>query len=120
MLERGHRRVRSPECEVRQRRRRPALLIVIAVAASLLLSSGCYSRYKAHRETIPFSRFLEAINEGDLVKTQPVTITATKVRGVIRTDEGEQPFVATIPLGYDRAEVVDELARQGFEIEGHY
>ena len=104
-----------------QRQPRSAVLAVFAVTASLFLVSSCYVRYEERRETIPFSRFLEAVNEGDLVKTQPVTITATTVSGVIRTDESEQTFVATIPPGYERAVVVDELARQGFEIEaGHY
>ena len=49
---------------------------------------------------------------------KPIRFTATTVSGVIRTDEGEQSFVATIPPDYDRAELVDELTRQGFEIEG--
>ena len=110
--------LRLPACDV-QPRRHPALLIVLVVTASLLLSSGCYARHEARRTTISFSRFLEAVGDGDLVREQPIRFTPTTVSGVIRADEGEQRFVATIPPGYDRAELVDELARQGFEIEGH-
>ena len=119
MHEPDRRRLEATSHGAQQRRPHLALLVVSVVTASLFLISSCNSRYKADREPIPFSRFLEAVNEGDLVKTQPVTITATTVSGVIRTNEGEQAFVATIPPG-SRAEVVDELARQGFEIEAPY
>ncbi len=102
-----------------QRELPSALLVVFVVAASVMLVGACYARQRAHRETIAFSRFLEAVNEGDLVKTQPVTITATTVRGAIHTAEGEQTFVATIPPGYDRAELVDALATDGYDVEAN-
>src|SRR5918999_3995252 len=59
------------------------LLVVLLVAASVPLLGGRYARHREFRERIGFSRFLIAVDEGDLVKTQPVTITATTVRGVI-------------------------------------
>jgi hypothetical protein len=93
------------------------LLVVLLVAASVPLLGGRYARHREFRERIGFSRFLIAVDEGDLVKTQPVTITATTVRGVIRTDAGEQTFVATIPPTYDRGELVGALRKRGYDVE---
>ena len=61
---------------------------------------------------------MAAVVDGDLVNEQPVTFTSTTVSGVIRTDGGERTVVATIPPGFDRAELVDQLSREGFEVEG--
>ena len=100
-------------------RRRAALglVLVFVLMATVVLSGGCYARRIANRDQIPFTRFLEAVNDGDLVKTKPVTITSTTVSGAIRNGEREQPFVATIPPGFDRSEFVDELSRQGYEVD---
>jgi hypothetical protein len=105
---------------VAQPARLSGVTIVFVVAASMLLSSGCYARYREHRRTISFAQFLEAVVEGDIVDGQPVRITPTEVSGVIRSEDGEQTFVASIPPGYDRAELVAELARQGVDVEARY
>jgi hypothetical protein len=96
------------------------VMIVVVVTASLLLSSGCYARHREQRRRISFARFLEAVADGDIVDGQPVRITPTEVSGVMRADDGEQAFAASIPPGYDRAELVAELARQGVEVEVQY
>jgi hypothetical protein len=99
-------------------RRRAGLgLLLVLVVMATVVSGGCYTRRAADRDKIPFARFMEAVDDGDLVKRKPVTITPTTVSGAIRNGEREQTFVATIPPGIDRAEFVDELARQGYEVD---
>ena len=98
--------------------RQASLLSVLVVTASLLFATGCIARHEDEAQPIPFARFLEAVADRDLVEDEPVIITPTTVSGVIRTDEGERTVVATIPPGFDRSELVDELSREGFEIEG--
>jgi len=117
MLERSRRRIRLPASDTRQPGRHGLSLIVLVVTTSLLLSSGCFARYRQSGEPIPFSRFIEAVADGDLVD-EPIIFTPETVSASIRTDQGERRVVATIPPGYDRAELVDELSRQGFEVEG--
>ena len=72
---------------------------------------------QAVRGTDPLSRFIEAVADGDVVD-EPIIFTPETVSASIRTDQGERRVVATIPPGYDRTELVDELSRQGFEVEG--
>ena len=48
---------------------------------------------------VPFSEFRRAIDNGDLVKEEPVTF-ATTIDGVVETPDGTETYVATIPPGY--------------------
>ena len=99
-----------------QPRPRSALLVVLVVAGALFLFNGFLTR--AAVTEVRFSRFRAAVNNGDLVKSEPVTINATTVTGVVRTDEGEQTFLATIPPGYDPTSLIDQLTEQGYEVGG--
>jgi cell division protease FtsH len=107
---------RRPAPGASQPRPRSALLVVLLVAGALFVFNSFLTR--ASVTDVPFSRFQEAVNSGDLVKTEPVTITTTTVTGVVRTDEGDQTFVATIPPGYDPTELVNQLTQQGYEVGG--
>jgi cell division protease FtsH len=99
-----------------QPRPRSALLVVLVVAGALFLFNGFLTR--AAVTEVSFSRFRSAVENGDLLKSEPVTINVTTVTGVVRTDEGEQTFVATIPPGYDPTELVDQLSQQDYEVGG--
>jgi cell division protease FtsH len=99
-----------------QPRPRSALVVVLLVAGALFLFNGFLTR--ASITEVPFSRFQSAVTNGDVVKDQPVTITTTTVTGVVRTNEGERTFVATIPPNYDPTELVDQLTRDGYEVGG--
>jgi hypothetical protein len=118
MLHRSWRRLDLSGCDALPPRRQALWLIVLVVATTLLLASGCSARREEQGEPIPFARFLEAVADGDLVDEQPVTITPETVTAVIRTEGGERTVVATIPPGFDRAEFVDQLSSEGFEVEG--
>ncbi|MET1010840.1 MAG: ATP-dependent zinc metalloprotease FtsH, partial [Actinomycetota bacterium] len=59
-----------------------------------------------------------AIDSGDLVKDEPVTITTTTITGVVSTPEGDKTFVATIPPGSVPTDLVDDLSAQGHEVDG--
>jgi cell division protease FtsH len=99
-----------------QPRPRSALVVVLVVAGSLLLFNQFLTR--AAVTPVAFSRFREAVDNGDLVKDEPVTITTTTITGVVRTAEGDETFVATIPPGYVPTDLVDELSRGGYEVDG--
>ena len=99
-----------------QPRPRSALLVVLVVAGALFLFNGFLTQ--ASVTEVRFSRFKAAVNNGDLLKSEPVTINATTVTGVVRTGEGEQTFVATIPPGYDPTALIDQLTDQGYEVGG--
>jgi cell division protease FtsH len=107
---------RRPAPGAPQPRPRSALLVVLVVAGALLLFNQFLTR--AAVETVPFSEFRSAVANGDLVDTEPVTITSTTVSGVVRTDEGGQTFIATIPPGYDPTDLVNQLSEQGYEVDG--
>jgi len=99
-----------------QPRPRSAMLVVLVVAGSLILFNSFLTQ--ASVTEVTFSRFRAAVNSGDLLKSEPVTINATTVTGVVHTDEGEQTFVATIPPGYDPTELIDQLTEQEYEVGG--
>ena len=62
---------------------------------------------------MPFSEFRRSIDNGDLVKSEPVTITTTTISGVVRTADGDETDVATIPPGYVPTDLVDDLSARG-------
>jgi len=97
-----------------QPRPRSALLIVLLVTGALVLFNSFLSR--ASVSEIAFSKFLTAVDDGDLVKSKPVTITTTTVSGTLRTEQGEESFVATIPPNYDITDDVKSLSTQGYEV----
>jgi cell division protease FtsH len=99
-----------------QPRPRSALLIVLLVTGALFLFNTFLTR--AQTTDVPFSKFQKAVTDGDLVKSEPVTITTTTVTGVVRTDQGRQTFVSTIPPGYDPTQLVNDLSREGYEVGG--
>jgi cell division protease FtsH len=88
--------------------------VVLLVSGALFVFNGFLTQ--AAVEDISFSRFLNAIDEGTLVKDEPVTVTVTTVTGVLRTDEGEQAFRATIPPNYDTRDDVRALTDAGYDV----
>jgi cell division protease FtsH len=107
---------RRPASGGAQPRPRSALLIVVLVAAALFVFNTFLTN--AATQDVTFSQFLSAVDDGDLVKSDPVTITSTTVTGTVRTNQGEQTFVATIPPGYVPTDLVDQLTEQGYEVTG--
>jgi cell division protease FtsH len=107
---------RRPAPGSAQPRPRSALLVVLLVAGALLLFNGFLTRAAVTR--VPFSQFRAAVTNGDLVKEEPVTITSTTITGVVRTPDGDETFVATIPPGYVPTDLVDELTQNGYEVDG--
>jgi cell division protease FtsH len=99
-----------------QPRPRSALLIVILVAAALFVFNTFLT--SASQKDVTFSQFRSAVDDGDLVKSEPVTVTSTTVSGTVRTPEGQQTFVATIPPGYDPTDLINQLTDQGYEVSG--
>jgi cell division protease FtsH len=99
-----------------QPRPRSALVVVLVVAGALLLFNTFLTQSQV--ESVPFSQFQSAINNDELVKSEPVTITTTTITGVVRTPEGEQTQVATIPPGYVPTDLVDDLTARGYEVDG--
>jgi cell division protease FtsH len=91
-------------------------LIVVLVAAALFVFNTFLTR--AATKDVSFSQFRTAVDDGDLLKSDPVTVTSTTVTGTVRTDQGDQTFVATIPPGYDPTDLVDQLTEQGYEVSG--
>jgi cell division protease FtsH len=107
---------RRPPAGAPQPRPRSALLVVLLVAGALFVFNSFLTR--AQVEPVSFSQFRAAVDNGDLVKTEPVTITTTTVTGVVHTSDGNQTFVATIPPGYDPTALVDQLSEQGYKVDG--
>jgi cell division protease FtsH len=109
---------RRPATGAPQPRPRSALLVVLVVAGALFMFNTFLTQASVNK--ISFSEFRAAVDNGELVKDKdkPVTITTTTVTGVMRTSEGEQTFVATIPPGYDPTTLVDQLSEQGYEVDG--
>jgi cell division protease FtsH len=107
---------RRPAAGAPQPRPRSALLVVLVVAGALFVFNTFLTQ--AAVEKMPFSRFRAAVDNGDLVKEEPVTITTTTVTGVVNTGDGPKTFVATIPPGYDPTALVDQLSDQGYEVDG--
>ena len=99
-----------------QPRPRSALLIVVLVAAALFAFNTFLT--SASQKDVTFSQFRSAVDDGDLVKSEPVTVTSTTVSGTVRTPEGQQTFVATIPPGYDPTDLINQLTDQGYEVSG--
>ncbi len=106
---------RRPASGAPQPRPRSALLVVLVVAGALFLFNSFLTR--AATQEVSFSKFREAVDNGDVVKSEPVAITTTTVNGTVRTDEGQQLFVATIPPGYDPTDFVDQLRQDGYDVE---
>ncbi len=99
-----------------QPRPRSALVVVLVVAGSLVLFNTFLTQ--AASTPVPFSDFRTAIDNGDLVKSEPVTITTTTISGVVRTADGDETYVATIPPGYVPTDLVDDLSARGYEVDG--
>jgi cell division protease FtsH len=89
---------------------------VLVVAASLVLFNTFLTQ--AASTPVPFSEFRRAIDNGDLVKEEKVTITTTTISGVVRTADGDETYVATIPPGYVPTDLVDDLSARGYEVDG--
>ena len=106
---------RRPAAGTPQPKPRSALLVVLVVAGALFLFNSFLTR--AATEEVSFSKFREAVDDGDVLKSEPVVITTTTVNGTVRTAEGQQLFVATIPPGYDPTDFVDQLRQDGYDVE---
>ncbi len=107
---------RRPAPGAAQPRPRSALLVVLLVAGALVVFNSFLSRSAV--DAVSFSQFRGAVDNGDLVKDEPVTITTTTVTGVVSTSDGQKTWVATIPPGYDPTALVDQLSEQGYEVTG--
>ena len=59
-----------------------------------------------------------AVDNGELVKSEDVTITTTTVQGVVSTKDGPKTWLAIIPPGYDPTALVDQLSAQGYKVTG--
>ncbi|MET1011011.1 MAG: hypothetical protein ABWY83_01400, partial [Actinomycetota bacterium] len=99
-----------------QPRPRSALVVVLVVAGSLVLFNTFLTQ--AASTPVPFSEFRRSIDNGDLVKGEPVTITTTTISGVVRTADGDETHVATIPPGYVPTDLVDDLSARGYQVDG--
>jgi cell division protease FtsH len=106
---------RRPASGAPQPKPRSALLVVLVVAGALFLFNSFLTR--AATQEVSFSKFREAVDNGDVLKSEPVVITTTTVNGTVGTDEGQQLFVATIPPGYDPTDFVDQLRQDGYDVE---
>jgi cell division protease FtsH len=107
---------RRPVPGAAQPRPRSALVVVLVVAGSLVLFNTFLTQ--AASTPVPFSEFRRAIDNGDLVKDEPVTITTTTISGVVQTADGTETYVATIPPGYVPTDLVDDLSARGYEVDG--
>ena len=107
---------RRPAAGAPQPRPRSALVVVLVVAGALLLFNRFLTQSAV--EPVPFSRFKAAVDDGELVKSEDVTITTTTVQGVVTTEDGQQTWLATIPPGYDPTALVDQLSEQGYQVTG--
>jgi cell division protease FtsH len=107
---------RRPAPGAAQPKPRSALLVVLLVAGALFLLNQFMA--SARVTPVPFSQFLDKIDEGSLVKTEPVTVATTTITGVVRTDDGEQTWTATIPPGYDPTDLVNQLQQDDYQVTG--
>jgi len=107
---------RRPGPGAAQTRPRSALLVVLLVGGALLLLNQVM--VSARVTPVPFSRFLDEIDQGHLVKTEPVTVATTTITGVVEAEGGEQTWTATIPPGYDPTDLVTQLDEGGYEVSG--
>jgi cell division protease FtsH len=107
---------RRPAPGAAQPRPRSALVVVLLVAGALLLLNQFMA--SARVTPVPFSRFLDEIDQGNLVNTEPVTVATTTITGVVEAEGGEQTWTATIPPGYDPTDLVTQLHDQGYEVSG--
>ncbi len=99
-----------------QPRPRSALVVVLVVAGALLLFNRFLTQSAV--EPVPFSQFKAAVDNGELVKNEDVTITTTTVQGVVSTKDGPKTWLAIIPPGYDPTALVDQLSAQGYKVTG--
>jgi cell division protease FtsH len=107
---------RRPVPGAPQPRPRSALMVVLVVAGALFLFNSFLTRSAV--DPVPFSQFKAAVDNGDLVKEEDVTITTTTVTGVVTTEDGQKTWMATIPPGYDPTALVDQLSEQGYKVTG--
>ena len=94
-----------------QPRPRSALVVVLVVAGALLLFNTFLTQSQV--TTVPFSQFRSAIDSGDLVKDEPVTITTTTITGVV--SDGRR---ATNVRGDDPARLRADRSRRRSERSG--
>ena len=100
-----------------QPRPRSAVLFVVLIGVALLIGNSLLARTAV--ESVAFSEFRQAVEQGDLVKSEPVTITSTTVTAVRTADDGSQETIsATIPPGYVPTDLVDELSAQDYQVDG--
>ena len=107
---------RRPVPGAPQPRPRSALFVVLLVAGGLLLFNTFLTR--ASVTTVSFSEFRQAVENGDLDKNEPVTITSTTVTAVRNGDDGQETISATIPPGYVPTDLVDQLSDDGYQVDG--
>ena len=107
---------RRPAPGAPQPRPRSALFVVLLVAGALLLFNVFLTR--ASVQTVPFSKFLDEIDRGHLVKDEAVTVATTTITGVVETGSGRETWTATIPPGYDPTDLVNQLHEQEYEVGG--
>jgi cell division protease FtsH len=107
---------RRPVPGAPQPRPRSALMVVLVVAGALFLFNSFLTRSAV--DPVPFSQFKAAVDNGDLVKEEDVTITTTTVTGVVNTEDGQKTWMATIPPGYDPTALVDQLSEQDYKVTG--
>jgi cell division protease FtsH len=100
-----------------QPRPRSAVLFVVLIGVALLVGNSLLSRTGV--TGVPFSEFRQAVDQEQLVPSEPVTITSTSVTAVRTTDDGGQETIsATIPPGYVPTDLVDELSAKGYQVDG--
>jgi cell division protease FtsH len=99
-----------------QPRPRSALFIVLLVAAGLFLFNTFLTQ--ASTRTVRFSEFVDAIDEGKIVKTEPVSVGQTTISGTVEAEGGQENWTATIPPNYDPTALVDRLEGRGYQVDG--
>ena len=98
----------------RKMRTSPLIYLLAFFAIALLLS-----RLLSTTQSIPFSTFLQKVEDHQIVEAPPLQIGVTSVTGTYRDDAGNSvPFTSDLPPNYDPAPLVDQLRKAGIPFTG--